>query len=84
VTETRKPATKVPAEAAPVSATAKQGPSPLHAKVIADAIRLLKWGRLWHELPELIARIADRPPIGEIRKILRNYKSDIEADAAKA
>ncbi len=86
VAEIKKPAAKAPSEMAPAPAlvAAKQGPSPLHAKVIADAIRLLKWGRLWHELPELIARIAERPPIAEVRKILRNYKADIEGEAAKA
>ncbi len=47
--------------------------------VVADAIRLLKWGREWHELTELIARMAERPSASEIRRILRNNKSAIEA-----
>jgi hypothetical protein len=51
-------------------------------KIIADAIRLLKWGKPWHELAELIGRIADRPPVPEIRKVLRAHKADIEAKAA--
>ena len=46
--------------------------------VVADAIRLLGWGREWHELPDLIARMADRPPTAEIRRILRDHKSAIE------
>jgi hypothetical protein len=46
--------------------------------VVADAIRLLGWGREWHELPDLIARMADRPPSAEIRRILRDHKSAIE------
>ena len=56
----------------------------LKAKVIADAVRLLKWGKPWHELAELIGRIADRPSVPEIRKFLRANKADIEARAAKA
>jgi hypothetical protein len=51
-------------------------------KIIADAIRLLKWGKPWHELAELIGRIADRPPVPEIRKVLRAHKADIESKAA--
>jgi hypothetical protein len=46
--------------------------------VIADAIRLLGWGREWHELPDLIARMADRPATAEIRRILRDHKPAIE------
>jgi hypothetical protein len=52
------------------------------SKIIADAIRLLKWGKPWHELAELIGRIADRPPVAEIRKVLRTHKADIESKAA--
>jgi hypothetical protein len=46
--------------------------------VIADAVRLLKWGRQWHEIAELIARMAERPSIAEVRKILRSHKPSIE------
>ena len=46
--------------------------------VIADAVRLLKWGRQWHEIAELIARMAERPGIAEVRKILRSHKPSIE------
>ncbi|HJS22605.1 MAG TPA: hypothetical protein VJ764_08090 [Steroidobacteraceae bacterium] len=46
--------------------------------VVADAIRLLGWGREWHELPDLIGRMADRPPGAEIRRILRDHKAAIE------
>ena len=52
-------------------------------KMIADAVRLLKWGKPWHELAELIGRIADRPPVPEIRKVLRANKADIESKAAR-
>jgi hypothetical protein len=57
-------------------------PADVRGKIIADAIRLLKWGKSWHELPELIERIAERPPAGEIRKVLRANRTDIEAKAA--
>ncbi len=55
----------------------------LKTKVIADAVRLMNWGKPWHELAELIARIAERPPAGEIRKILRAHKTDIETKVAQ-
>jgi hypothetical protein len=51
----------------------------MNSRIIADAVRLLKWGKPWHELAELIARIADRPSASEIRKVLRANKADIEA-----
>jgi len=51
------------------------------AQVIADAARLVQWGRKWYELPELIARMADRPPLPEVRRILKENKSAIDAKA---
>lgn len=77
-----RPATK-PAKkpaAAPAPAKSVAGPA-MQKKVMADAVRLLKWGREWHELAELIARLADRPPAGEVRKILRSHKTEIELQA---
>lgn len=47
--------------------------------VIDDAIRLLSWGRKWHEIAELIARLADRPPLGEVKRILADHKRAIDA-----
>jgi hypothetical protein len=74
-----------PAQARPTAASAKGATSTVSAdmrdKILADAIRLLKWGKSWHELPELIERIAERPPAGEIRKVLRANRSDIEEKA---
>lgn len=76
-----------PRPAAPPKAATPQGPKPaavtaeVKAKVIADAVRLTKWGKPWHELAELISRIADRPAVGEIRKILRANRQEIEAKA---
>jgi hypothetical protein len=57
-------------------------PADMKGRIIADAIRLLKWGKPWHELAELIGRIAERPPVPEIRKILRGHKAEIESKAA--
>lgn len=72
-------ATKAAAQSKPTAMTAD-----LRGKIIADAIRLMKWGKPWHELAELIARIADRPPAAEIRKVLRANRSEIEEKAGKA
>ena len=61
-------------------------PSPaegIDAQVVADAVRLIKWGRAWHELAEAIARIADRPGVVEVRKILRTHKAEIERSCAE-
>ena len=72
-----------PAQARPAAAAAKTAaPSAdLRGKIIADAIRLLKWGKSWHELAELIERIAERPPAAEIRKVLRANRTEIEQKA---
>jgi hypothetical protein len=51
--------------------------------VIADAVRLLGWGRQWHELAEMIGRLAERPAPSEIRRILRTYRDQIDAVAEK-
>lgn len=78
------PATKVPTRnAAPaVSASAEPAAlSPAEHIVITDAIRFLKWGKPWHELAELVSRIADRPGITQVRRILRTHRTDIEARA---
>jgi hypothetical protein len=50
-------------------------------QVIADAVRLVQWGRKWFELPELVARMAGRPPLAEVRRILKENKPAIEAKA---
>ena len=57
-------------------------PSPTDAmtqQVIADAVRMLEWGREWPALAGLIARMADRPSETTIWKILRAYRADILA-----
>jgi hypothetical protein len=85
-TDGAKPAARAPAAAParPAAAAAKStGPSAdVRGKIIADAIRLLKWGKSWHELAELIERIAERPSAAEIRKVLRANRTEIEAKAA--
>jgi hypothetical protein len=50
-------------------------------QVIADAVRLVQWGRKWFELPELVARMAGRPPLAEVRRILKENKPAIEGKA---
>jgi len=70
--------------ARPAAAAKATAPSAdVRGKIIADAIRLLKWGKSWHELAELIERIAERPSAAEIRKVLRASRSEIEAKAAR-
>lgn len=51
--------------------------------VIADAVRLLGWGRQWHELADMISRLAERPAPSEIRRILRTYRAQIDAVASR-
>ncbi|MBK6451877.1 MAG: hypothetical protein IPF84_04710 [Proteobacteria bacterium] len=77
-------AAPVPQPAArPAAAPASQStPPPTDAmtqQVIADAVRMLEWGREWPALAGLIARMADRPSETEIWKILRAYRADILA-----
>jgi hypothetical protein len=83
-TEAPKPVARAaaPAKAPPVAPRSTVSAADLKAKIIADAIRLLKWGKPWHELADLIARIADRPSAAEIRKVLRAHKPEIEEKAA--
>jgi hypothetical protein len=53
-------------------------------QVLADAARLVQWGRKWYELPELIARMADRPALPEVRRILKENKAAIEKKVGNA
>ncbi len=70
-----------PARPAAAARTSAHPSADLRGKIIADAIRLLKWGKSWHELAELIERIAERPPAAEIRKVLRANRAEIEEKA---
>jgi hypothetical protein len=90
-----KAATKPPAKAV-AKAAAKPAKSPAAAtpdvaatddaceQVIGDAARLVQWGRKWYELPELIARMAGRPSLPEVRRILRENKAAIDAKVGGA
>jgi hypothetical protein len=75
-----------PAKSAPRPSAKQPGKLPLSGdaareQVIADAVRLVQWGRKWYELAELIARMADRPPLPEVRKILKDNKTAIDRKA---
>jgi hypothetical protein len=59
-------------------------PDPMTATVIADAVRFISWGREWPQLASSIARLADRPPEEEVRKILREHRAIIEDKARRA
>jgi hypothetical protein len=72
----------------PAARTAPKQPAKIAAAdnaardmVVADAARLVQWGRKWYELAELIARMADRPPLPEVRRILKDNKTAIEKKA---
>jgi hypothetical protein len=76
-----KPASKI----TPAATSERDGPSDVaRAQVIADAARLVQWGRKWYELPELIARMADRPSLPDVRRILKENKSAIDSKAGGA
>lgn len=53
-------------------------------QVIADAVRLLQWGRRWFELAELIARMADRPTVRIVNRLLNENRAQIEKAATEA
>ena len=57
--------------------------NPETQQVFNDAVRLIQWGRKWHELGELISRLADRPSVGEVRRILRTHRARIETSATE-
>ncbi|HSZ07852.1 MAG TPA: hypothetical protein VK794_04915 [Steroidobacteraceae bacterium] len=77
-----KPVPKVavkPPPKKPAAPPERAGPSDAaKEQVIADAARLVQWGRKWFELPELIARMADRPALADVRRILKEHKVAIE------
>jgi hypothetical protein len=70
-------------EAAPPAESATGTTDKATATVIADAVRLISWGREWPQLAGLIARLADRPTEAEIWKILRRYRAEIEAQSRR-
>jgi hypothetical protein len=76
---TRKPATAPPAKANTSPATLDKAA----ALVVADAVRMLNWGREWPQIAGLIARLADRPSEQDVWKILRSHRATIEAQAKR-
>ncbi len=83
----REPAPREPAPREPrrASRTARQRPSDAACEqVIADAARLVQWGRKWYELAELIARMAGRPTLPEVRRIIKDNKTAIEKKAGRS
>jgi len=85
--EPARPATiKPPAAKTQPTVKAKKPPTTVTATehvVIADAVRLLGWGKQWHELADMIARLAERPSPSEIRRVLRTYRDQIDAVATR-
>jgi hypothetical protein len=75
--EAARPATIKPRKAAATPIT-----QPEHV-VIADAVRLLGWGKQWHELADMIGRLSERPAPSEIRRILRAYRAHIDSIATR-
>jgi hypothetical protein len=74
-----KPAAKVPAKPAPQPKSgSKTVPDEARDQVIEDAARLMKWGRKWYEIAELIARMADRPSLPDVRRIIKDNKAAID------
>jgi len=66
------------------STSAGQGPSEeVREQVIADAVRLVQWGRKWYELAEVIANMADRPHLTDVRRILKDNKAVIDKKAGR-
>ena len=64
---------------------AEPGPSQaVREQVIADAVRLVQWGRKWHELAEVIASMANRPHLTEVRRILKESKAVVEKKAGRS
>lgn len=71
------------AAAKPAGGGGEAASESVREQVIADAARLVQWGRKWFELAELIARMAGRPPLPEVRRILKDNKTAIEQKAGR-
>jgi len=78
-----KPANK-PKAAEPEGAYDHNGPTEAaREQVIADAARLVQWGRKWYELAELISSMSDRPHVTDVRRILKDNKELIDKKAGR-
>jgi len=81
--EARAPSAPAPAPAAGEGAGPRdEGPVDEEEDIIRDAVRLLGWGREWHELPNAISRMSGRPKAARIRQVLKTRRSEIEQRAA--
>jgi hypothetical protein len=78
-----RPSRTPPAAASAAKVEKPPKPDKAAATVIADAARLLSWGREWPQLAGLIARLADRPPEQAVWAILRTHRAAIEARARR-
>jgi hypothetical protein len=76
----REAAASAPAPAAQAAAPQTDARS---RQVIADAVRMLGWGREWPALAGLIARMADRPSEQDVWKILRAHRAEILTKARR-
>jgi hypothetical protein len=74
---------KTPGPDKPPKSEKTPKPDKVAAMVIADAARLLSWGREWPQLAGLIARLADRPAEQEVWAILRTHRAAIDARARR-
>ena len=77
------PAPPLAARPAPAPASPPPPMDAMAQQVVADAIRMLEWGREWPAVAGLIARMADRPSETEIWKILRAYRTEILAKSRR-
>ncbi len=83
VAQARAAVARAKSPAAPAKAARTPRPDKTATTVIADAARLLSWGREWPQLASLIARLADRPPEQEVWAILRTHRAAIQARARR-
>jgi len=76
--------TPAPAAAAPAQEieTASEPALDGDEDIVRDAIRLLGWGREWHELPTAISRMAGRPKAARVKQVLKARRSEIEQRAS--
>jgi hypothetical protein len=77
------PAATAPGEDPGAEAAASESSGDENADVIRDAIRLLGWGRDWHELPSAISRMSGRPAATRVRQILKANRAHIEKQASQ-
>jgi hypothetical protein len=76
---------KAPADPpAPAATDRETAAAAMHEQVIADAARLVQWGRKWYELAELISSMANRPSLIDVRRILKDNKTVIDKKAGRS